>query len=235
MNNIRKINEINQRELSQNINYTQSWHYDYRDTNYIYIGNIPIEYMKSIDIIKIFSQYGVPTHIHFFDGKQNEGKQSSFQKDNGFAFVKYENFKSCILAIDNFNGIEVLDGKKLKVDHCYYKLRGGEKESDYLIDYSEIKLMIEESHTNDKKTNVNDDDDELRDPMESFLSKKQETAKDDEIDDELKDPMEQFLKQKEDKSKHHRSHRHSHRHHRSSDRHSRDKESKHRDHSPKRG
>lgn len=34
----------------------------------------------------------------------------------GFCFVKYENQKSTILAVDNFNGIELL-GRTIRVDH----------------------------------------------------------------------------------------------------------------------
>ena len=38
-------------------------------------------------------------------------------KSRGFAFVKYEDSKSCILAVDNFAGAKVL-GRSLRVDHC---------------------------------------------------------------------------------------------------------------------
>ena len=34
----------------------------------------------------------------------------------GFCFIKYENQKSTILAVDNFNGIELL-GRTIRVDH----------------------------------------------------------------------------------------------------------------------
>ncbi|KAK6204910.1 uncharacterized protein RJT21DRAFT_79834 [Scheffersomyces amazonensis] len=209
MNSIRKVNEINQRELAQNLSYTQSWHYDYRDTNYIYIGNIPINSMKSIDIITIFSQYGIPSHIHFFDDKPTSG-------GNGFAFLKYENFKSCVLAIDNLNGIEVLEGKRLRVDHTYYKLRGSEHEDDYLIDYKN-KQQSESKQLRSIEAKV---DDELRDPMEDFNNINTNTTTSSTIEDpedEFKDPMEQFLKNKSTTNKvsksHHHRHKHNHRKH----------------------
>lgn len=34
----------------------------------------------------------------------------------GFCFIKYENQRSTILAVDNFNGIELL-GRTIRVDH----------------------------------------------------------------------------------------------------------------------
>jgi RNA-binding motif X-linked protein 2 len=38
-------------------------------------------------------------------------------KSRGFAFVKYEDSRSCILAVDNFAGTKVL-GRSIRVDHC---------------------------------------------------------------------------------------------------------------------
>ena len=38
-------------------------------------------------------------------------------KSRGFAFVKYEDSRSCILAVDNFAGTKVL-GRSLRIDHC---------------------------------------------------------------------------------------------------------------------
>ena len=38
-------------------------------------------------------------------------------KSRGFAFVKYEDSRSCILAVDNFAGTKVL-GRSMRVDHC---------------------------------------------------------------------------------------------------------------------
>ena len=121
--------------MNSQTSYKSSWHYDYRDTNYLYIGNIPYN-LTTKDLIIIFSQYGIPTHINLIKDKE------SSKHHRGFGFLKYANFKSCILAIDNFNGIKLGD-RYLKVDHNYYKLRGDENEDDYLIDYEEIKEMEE--------------------------------------------------------------------------------------------
>ncbi|RCK60793.1 U2 snRNP component ist3 [Candida viswanathii] len=224
MNTVKQINQINQKELNSNTPYKSSWHYDYRDTNYIYIGNIPFNLAEQ-DVIIIFSQYGIPTHINLVKDKETG-------KHRGFGFLKYANFKSCILAIDNFNGIKLGD-RILRVDHNYYKLRGNEKEDDYLINYDEVRKEIEEKGRKeqvklieDKKDSLTEgkteeeEDEELRDPMADFLSKKEDKVEQ-EDEDEFKDPMEQFIKDKKEKRSKHRSHR-SHRHrshrHRSSER-----------------
>ncbi|EMG46913.1 hypothetical protein G210_2820, partial [Candida maltosa Xu316] len=217
MNTIKQINQINQKELNSNTSYTASWHYEYRDTNYLYLGNIPFNIVEK-DIIIIFSQYGIPTHINMVKDKETG-------KHRGFGFLKYANFKSCILAIDNFNGIKLGD-RVLRVDHTYYKLRGDEREDDYLINYDEVRKEIEGNEEEvpkeprritEKKevdedrllTGPTNDEDEFKDPMETV--KQQE----DDDDDEFKDPMEQFIK---DKHRKHKSHRHRSDRHRTKDR-----------------
>ncbi|EGW34998.1 uncharacterized protein SPAPADRAFT_58120 [Spathaspora passalidarum NRRL Y-27907] len=206
MNSIHKINQINQKELATNTSYKSSWHYDYRDTNYIYIGNIPSS-LTAQDIVIIFSQYGIPTHLNLV-------KDKTTGEHRGFAFLKYAHFKSCILAIDNFNGIKVGD-RNLRVDHNYYKLKGGELESDYLVDYSEIQGVKQQLENKDTKLIENKEADELKDPMEKYIDDDlrdpienyKEAGND---DDELKDPMEAYLKRSDKHDKHGR-HRNRHR------------------------
>ena len=41
-------------------------------------------------------------------------------KSKGFAFVKYEEWRSAVLTVDNFNGMPLL-GRTLRVDHARYK------------------------------------------------------------------------------------------------------------------
>lgn len=173
MNKIRQINEINQRELASNVSDTGSWHYDYRDTAYIFIGNLPKK-LKDEDVIAIFSQYGNPTHLKLIkDLKTGESR--------GFAYLKYEDHRSCVLAIDNFNGIKVFDSN-LKVDHVYYKLRDDENEDDYKVDYSGIAI---ESTPRVKENKLleyrkgDEDEDEFKDPMAEYVSKRHKSEKGD--------------------------------------------------------
>ena len=63
MNSIRTIQELNKRELENNVPPSASWHTDYRDTAYIYIGGLPLDLSEG-DVVTIFSQYGEPTYIN---------------------------------------------------------------------------------------------------------------------------------------------------------------------------
>lgn len=215
MNTIQKINQINQKELENNVSDSASWHNDYRDTSYIFIGNLPFD-LKEQDIVIIFSQYGIPTHINLI-------KDTETGKSRGFCYLKYEDHRSCVLAIDNFNGTKLFE-RPLKVDHVYYKLRDGQKEDDFLVDYSmcnkiiekrieDVKssnkrnkesVLLEYKNSNDIKTSVTgsgdstvntlEDDDEFKDPMAEYLAKKKDIVK----DDEFEDPMADYLTKKSD-------------------------------------
>ncbi|KAJ3291999.1 RNA-binding motif protein, X-linked 2 [Borealophlyctis nickersoniae] len=50
-------------------------------------------------------------------------------KSKGFAFVAYEDQRSTVLAVDNFNGIKILN-RNIRVDHVG-KYRGPKKDDDY--------------------------------------------------------------------------------------------------------
>ena len=63
----------------------------------------------------VFSQWGEIEDINLV-------RDEATGKSKGFAFVKYEDQRSTILAVDNFNGITLL-GRQLRVDHVSrYKL-----------------------------------------------------------------------------------------------------------------
>lgn len=97
-----------------------SWHTDYRDTAYIYIGGLPFELTEG-DVVNVFSQFGEPVHVSLVRDKDTG-------KSKGFAFLKYEDQRSTDLAVDNLGGVTVL-GRVLKVDHTRYKLADGELNS----------------------------------------------------------------------------------------------------------
>lgn len=137
MNSIRQIQELNRRELENNVyipphsfqrppaNKQQnrspnaSWHADYRDTAYIYIGGLPFELSEG-DVMTIFSQYGEPSYINLIRDKETG-------KSRGFAFLKYEDQRSTDLAVDNLGGVKIMD-RVLKVDHTRYKRKEDEEE-----------------------------------------------------------------------------------------------------------
>ena len=95
-----------------------SWHADYRDTAYIYVGGLSFDLTEG-DVIAIFSQFGEPVYINLVRDKETG-------KSKGFAFLKYEDQRSTDLAVDNLGGATVL-GRVLKVDHTRYKKKEDEE------------------------------------------------------------------------------------------------------------
>jgi RNA-binding motif X-linked protein 2 len=120
MNSIKSIARLNDAELEQCTPPNASWHTDYRDTAYIHIGGLPLDLSEG-DVLLIFSQYGNPVHINLVRDKDTG-------KSRGFAFLKYEDQRSCDLAVDNLSGAQVL-GRWLSVDHARYKMKEGERET----------------------------------------------------------------------------------------------------------
>ena len=52
--------KMNERELEMGLSGTKnSWHYEYKDSAWIFLGGLPYE-MTEGDIICMFSQYGEP-------------------------------------------------------------------------------------------------------------------------------------------------------------------------------
>lgn len=121
MNTVRAIQKLNARELEEGIAPSSSWHTDYRDTAFIYIGGLPFELSEG-DIITIFSQYGEPVWIKLARDKETG-------KSRGFCWIKYEDQRSTDLAVDNLGGATVM-GRVLRVDHTRYKPRDDEDMRD---------------------------------------------------------------------------------------------------------
>lgn len=162
-----------------------SWHADYRDTAYIYIGGLPFDLSEG-DIVTIFSQYGEPVNINLVRDKETG-------KSRGFAFLKYEDQRSTDLAVDNMGGATVM-GRMLRVDHTRYKKRDDDEEGDNVA-----KLMgdavIDESKKDDedrssrRKRIDNQGDKEEQRP----LLKEEKELQDLIQNHDEEDPMKEFL------------------------------------------
>jgi RNA-binding motif X-linked protein 2 len=118
MNAIRQTQKLNEQELEQVTKPEASWHRDYSDTAFIFIGGLDTRLSEG-DVITIFSQYGEPVFINMVRDKETG-------KSKGFCFLKYEDQRSCDLAVDNLGGASVL-GRLLNVDHTRYKKRDDEE------------------------------------------------------------------------------------------------------------
>lgn len=101
MNVIEEIKRINELELSKGItNTSASWHSKYANSAWIYIGNIPNTLTEG-DVICVFSQFGEVEDVNLV-------RDETTGKSRGFAFLKYEDARSCILAVDNLTGSKVI-------------------------------------------------------------------------------------------------------------------------------
>lgn len=109
MNVISEIQRINALELSRGLTHTPaSWHTKYASSAWINIGGLPLNLTEG-DVLCIFSQYGEIDDVHLV-------RDGGTGKSRGFAFLKYEDARSCVLAVDNLGGSSVL-GRQLRVDH----------------------------------------------------------------------------------------------------------------------
>lgn len=103
MKNVKKLSE---QELHSN--FKTSWHDQYKDSAWIFVGGLPYDLTEG-DIICVFSQYGEIVNINLVRDKGSG-------KSRGFCFICYEDQRSTVLAVDNLNGIKVL-GRIIRVDH----------------------------------------------------------------------------------------------------------------------
>ena len=124
MNTIQEIKKINQLELERDIAGTPaSWHAKYSAAAWIYVGNLDHSLTEG-DLLCVLSQYGELEDLHLV-------RDAETGKSKGFAFAKYEDSRSCVLAVDNLIGT-TLCGRSLRVDHVEnYRLpRHLQKEKD---------------------------------------------------------------------------------------------------------
>ncbi|GAP92432.2 putative RNA binding domain protein [Rosellinia necatrix] len=219
MNQIRAIQALNKREIENGVSPEASWHTDYRDTAFVNFGGLPYELTEG-DVITIFSQYGEPVFL-----KLARDKESG--KSKGFGWLKYEDQRSCDLAVDNLGGAEIA-GRLIRVDHARYKGRDDEDADEFAIGWADIQRkekaakgetfetededdaaeeekkkkgvgrpMIKEEMELRKLIEEHDDDD----PMKGFLIEEKKR----EIDEALK-------RERSQKDKRNKKHRHHHHH-----------------------
>ena len=109
MNQIREIQRINDEELSRGISGTSaSWHNKYANSAWCFVGNLDVKLTEG-DVIAVLSEYGEIDDIHLV-------REEDTGKSKGFCFLKYEDARSCVLAVDNMCGVSLL-GRSMRVDH----------------------------------------------------------------------------------------------------------------------
>ncbi|XP_058802146.1 RNA-binding motif protein, X-linked 2 [Phymastichus coffea] len=107
LTNVKNVTKLSAQEL--NTNTKTSWHDDYNDSAWIFIGGLPFELTEG-DVITIFSQYGEPVNLNLIRDKETG-------RSKGYGFLCYEDQLSTIVAVDNLNGIKIL-GRTIRVDHA---------------------------------------------------------------------------------------------------------------------
>ena len=106
--NVKNITKLSQTELEMGIDVKNSWHNMYKDSAWIFIGGLQYDLSEG-DILAVFSQYGEIVNVNLVRDRKTG-------KSKGFAFLCYEDQRSTILAVDNLNGISLLN-RIIRVDH----------------------------------------------------------------------------------------------------------------------
>jgi RNA-binding motif X-linked protein 2 len=210
MNAIRRTQQLNQRELDDITAPSASWHRDYSDTAFIYIGGLDPALSEG-DVITIFSQYGEPVYVNLVRDKETG-------KSKGFAFLKYEDQRSCDLAVDNLSGATVR-GRLLNVDHTRYKKRDDEELVNNTLGFAQMPATAKPGHSdgNDTDKEESESDPEpkrhaSRRKETPLLKEEIELAKMEQLEDD-EDPMRAYLidKKKQEveaaRRKHHKHHK----------------------------
>ena len=106
MNTVQEILRLNALELSRGLLGPSSWHARYSSSSWVAIGNLP-QNLTEGDVICVFSEFGEVEDVNLVRDKDTG-------KFKGFGFLKYEDQRSTILAVDGLCGQEIL-GRTVKV------------------------------------------------------------------------------------------------------------------------
>ncbi|KAK0541515.1 RNA-binding protein Cwf29 [Tilletia horrida] len=186
MNNIRATKKINEVELENALRSGAtgaSWHDEYKDSAYIFVGGLPQELTEG-DVITIFSQFGEVMDI-------NMPREKDTGKRRGFGFLMYEDQRSTVLAVDNLNGADIL-GRTIRVDHVrQYKQKGergedGEWKEPEKQSLNAAPALAAAGGASSKRTGSDSEDEEeasadedvdLDDPMAAYFAQKRKEDK----------------------------------------------------------
>jgi len=146
MNRVKEIERVNRKELALQLaadtvgnagkwDVNKSWHAQYKDSAYVYVGGLP-DQLSEGDIVIVFSQFGEVVDV-------NMPRDHKTGKTRGFAFIAYEDQRSTVLAVDNFNGAKLL-GRTLRCDHCASFHQEQKKDADSLPEHVTRKLSERE-------------------------------------------------------------------------------------------
>jgi RNA recognition motif-containing protein len=106
----RELARIQDAELDRGIfDVNQSFHKDFRNNPWIIARNLSYQLSEG-DIATMFEQYGTLTALELLRDKETG-------MSRGTAIMAYEDPRSAVLAVDNFNAVTLL-GRQISVDHA---------------------------------------------------------------------------------------------------------------------
>ena len=149
MNRVKEVQRINAKDLATQLasstkgdagswDVNKSWHAEYRDSAYVYVGGLPYDLSEG-DVSTIMAQWGEIVDV-------NMPRDKGTGKPKGFAFICYEDQRSTVLAVDNFNGAKLL-GRTVRCDHCRDYREEQAKDPDAIPDHVAKRLSDKELDT----------------------------------------------------------------------------------------
>ncbi|CAG8487359.1 9748_t:CDS:2 [Gigaspora rosea] len=159
----KEIQRINSQEIERNISASASWHAQYKDSPYVFVANVPFDLTEG-DLIAVFSQYGEILDIQL-------ARDKSTGQSKGFAFLKYEDQRSTVLAVDNLNNIQLL-GRTIRVDHASAETKDGRRRTGMNAAPQSIKDEGKSSDSGSEDEDGFADRFDPDDPMRDYLIKK---------------------------------------------------------------
>ena len=108
MNSVREIQRLNEAELKAGTPLSASWHWGYRESSWVFVGGLAPTLTEG-DVLCVFSQWGEVEDVQLVRDPDSGASK-------GFAYLKYVDFRSTVLAVDNMNGATLLGGT-VRVDH----------------------------------------------------------------------------------------------------------------------
>lgn len=161
MNRVKEVQRINKRDLETQLksdtagnvgkwDVSKSWHAQYKDSAYVYVGGLPTDLSEG-DVMVIFSQFGDVVDV-------NMPRDKVTGKSKAFAFIAYEDQRSTVLAVDNFNGATIL-GRTLRVDHCADYKDEQKKDPDAIPEH--VARRLTEKQLEEKRDEIAQRNEEL--------------------------------------------------------------------------
>eukprot|EP00069_Balaena_mysticetus_P021905 bmy_13971T0 len=105
---VQLVNKLNEWEAGSMVIAEASWHSEYKDSAWIFLGGLLYELTEG-DSLCVFSQYWEIVSISLVRDRKTG-------KCKGFCLIRYEDQRSTSLTVDNFNGIKI-KGRTIRVNH----------------------------------------------------------------------------------------------------------------------